>query len=121
MIKILAVILLIFLSFLSTAQNKYADSLQLALTTTSRPTERFDLLNKLIDFNDGTQGNFQDTSIGLQMHRLAQQLQNDSLLAISTNVVGNYFRGKGDFPVALEYFFKAIPLAEKVNDKRFFL
>jgi hypothetical protein len=47
------------------------------------------------------------------MHRIAQQLKNDSLLAISTNIVGNYFRGKSDYPTALDYFFKAIPLAEK--------
>ncbi|MEO6136917.1 MAG: hypothetical protein ABIP35_17315, partial [Ginsengibacter sp.] len=66
----------------------------------------------------GTQGNFQDTAIGLQMHRIAQQLKNDSLLAISTNVVGNYFRGKSDLPTALEYFFKALPLAEKAKDRR---
>lgn len=98
--------------------NKTADSLKAVLSKTSKPIERFDLLNKIIDFNDATQGNLQDTATGLQMHRIAQQLKNDSLLAISINVIGNYFRGKSDVPTALEYFFKAIPLAEKVKDKR---
>ncbi len=87
------------------AQIKYVDSIKGVLTHTTKPIERFDLWNKMIDFNDGTQGNYQDTGIGLQMHWIAQQLKNDSLLAISINVVGNYFRGKSDFPVALDYFF----------------
>lgn len=109
---------LFFLAFNSSAQNRYADSLGKLLTTVAKPIERFDLLNKIIDNNDGTMGNLQDTAISLQMHRIAQQLKNDSLLAISTNVVGNYFRGKSDIPTALDYFFKAIPLAEKAKDKR---
>jgi tetratricopeptide (TPR) repeat protein len=106
------------LAYNTIAQTKYVDSLKELFTHAAKPIERFSLLNKIIDYNDGRHGNFQDTAIGLQMHRIAQQLQNDSLLAISTNVVGNYFRGKGDLPVALDYFFKAIPLAEKAKDKR---
>ena len=102
----------------TTAQNRFVDSVKEVLSHTTKQIDQFALLNKIVDYNDGTQGNFQDTSIGLQMHRIAEQLNNDSLLAISTNVVGNYFRGKSDIPVALEYFFKAIPLAEKAKDKR---
>ena len=105
------------------AQNKQLDSLKNLLnnavkSNAIKPIEQFDLLNKILDQNDGIQGNLQDPAIGLQMHKIAQQLENDSLLAISTNVVGNYFRGKSDLPVALDYFFKAIPLAEKASDKR---
>ena len=116
--KNLIAAVIFFIACNSNAQTKYTDSLHELLPHTTKPIERFDLLNKMIDFNDATQGNLQDTSIGLQMHRIAQQLKNDSLLAISTNVLGNYFRGKGDMPTALDYFFKAIPLAEKVKDKR---
>lgn len=100
------------------AQNKTADSLKIVLSKISKPIERFNLLNKIFETNDITLGTLQDSSTGLQMHRIAQQLNNDSLIAISTNVIGNYFRGKSDIPTALDYFFKAIPLAEKVNDKR---
>ncbi|MEO6820820.1 MAG: hypothetical protein ABI204_13895 [Ginsengibacter sp.] len=116
--KLFFTIFIFLLAGSITAQNKYVDSLKMLLPTTTKPIERFDLLNKIIDNNDATQGNLQDTSIGLQMHQIAQDLNNDSLLAISTNVVGNYFRGKGDFPTALEYLFKAIPLAEKAKDRR---
>ncbi|HRB24265.1 MAG TPA: hypothetical protein PLZ18_10870, partial [Ferruginibacter sp.] len=114
------IILFCFIAGMQTviAQNNYADSLKIVLVSATKPIERFDILNKILDNNDGINGNFQDTAIGLQMHRIAQQLKNDSLLAISTNVIGNYFRSRSDYPTALEYFFKAIPLAEKVKDKR---
>jgi tetratricopeptide (TPR) repeat protein len=50
---------------------------------------------------------------------IAQQLNNDSLLAISFNTIGNiYFFNMGDYSKALEFFFKGVPLAEKINDKR---
>jgi tetratricopeptide (TPR) repeat protein len=116
--KLFLIIFICLLFYNSKAQTKYLDSLKEVLSHTTKPIERFDLLNKMIDYNDATQGNLQDTGIGLQMQRIAQQLKNDSLLAISTNVVGNYFRGKSDIPTALDYFFKAIPLAEKAKDKR---
>jgi len=116
--KLFIAVCFCFLALTGTAQNKTIDSLKKLLANTAKPVERFDLLNKIIDNNDATQGNLQDTATGLQMHRIAQQLKNDSLLAISTNVVGNYFRGKSDLPTALDYFFKAIPLAEKAKDKR---
>ncbi len=110
--------LFILVNMQAAAQDRYVDSVKEVLSHTTKPIERFSLLNKIVDYNDAKQGNFQDPSIGIQMHRIAEQLNNDSLLAISTNVVGNYFRGKSDIPTALDYFFKAIPLAEKVKDKR---
>ena len=116
--KLFFILFICFPVIQGNAQSQYPDSLKEILSHTTKPIERFAFLNEMIDYNDATQGNLQDTSIGLQMHRIAQQLKNDSLLAISTNVLGNYFRGKGDLPSALDYFFKAIPLAEKSKDKR---
>jgi tetratricopeptide (TPR) repeat protein len=117
--KKLFISLNIFLAaYCSMAQDKYTDSLKNVLAGTSKPIEQFTLLNKIREANDATQGNFQDTSLGVQLYRIAQQLKNDSLLAISINVIGNYFRSRGESPAALEYFFKAIPLAEKAKDKR---
>jgi tetratricopeptide (TPR) repeat protein len=55
----------------------------------------------------------------IQMHQIAQQLNNDSLLGISYNWIGDYFLfNKADNTTALEYLFKSIPLAVKVKDKR---
>lgn len=114
--KTVAVICLIASMQAAFTQNQTTDSFKEILSKTSKPLERFILLNKIIDFNDATQGTLQDTTIGLRMHRIAQQLKNDSLLAISTNVIGNYFRGKSDIPTVLDYFFNPIPLAEKIKD-----
>ena len=41
------------------------------------------------------------------------------MLATSYDWIGYYlYQNKGDNAAALEYYFKALPLAEKVNDKR---
>jgi tetratricopeptide (TPR) repeat protein len=99
--------------------NKYADSIKNVLANTTQPIEQFGLLNKIVDdiFTNGS-GNI-DYSSCVRMVRIAQQLNNDSLLAIGYNNVGNYFLlNNGDYSNALEYFFKGIPLAENANDKR---
>jgi tetratricopeptide (TPR) repeat protein len=101
------------------AQGRYSDSIKNILANTTIPLERFNLLNKIVDdiFTNGS-GNIDYTSC-VQMVKIAQQLDNDSLLAIAYNTVGNYFLiNNGDYSNALEYFFKGIPLADKVNDKR---
>ncbi|MEO7119883.1 MAG: hypothetical protein ABIY62_02235 [Ginsengibacter sp.] len=69
--------------------------------------------------NTGLHSGELDSATCVQMLRLAQELKNDSLLAISYNLIGEYVsRQKGDNTTGLEYYFKAIPLAEKSNDKR---
>ena len=59
-----------------------------------------------------------DSSLNTELMRIAQSLRNDSLLAISYDLLGQYTRSKGDNAAALEYMFKAIPLAEQARDKR---
>jgi len=101
------------------AQNKYADSLRTALSKTAKPIERFGLLTKLGEDNFSSGNGNVDSSACIQMHQIAQQLHNDSLLAISYNWIGDYFLfNKADNTIALEYLFKGIPLAEKVKSKR---
>lgn len=103
----------------SHAQSKYADSIKTVLDKTTEPIERFNLHNKLVDdiFTNGS-GNI-DYSSTIEMIRIAQQLNNDSLLAIGYNTIGNYFLiNNGDYSNALEYFFKGVPLAENAKDKR---
>ena len=114
-------ILLLFISItsISNAQTKYADSLKAVLSATNNPVEQFDLLNKINEafFEDGD-ANLDSASI-YRMLLIAQRLNNDSLLAISYNTIGNiYFFNTGDYSKALEYFFKGVPLAERINDKR---
>ncbi|MBK7561521.1 MAG: hypothetical protein IPI68_08350 [Chitinophagaceae bacterium] len=100
------------------AQNQYVDSLKSLLVNTQKPIYRFDLLNKLGErtFSGGSAR--VDSAFCLQLLTIAQDLKNDSLLAISYNWLGNYFSWNSNFTKALEYFLKGVPLAEKVKDRR---
>ena len=103
--------------FLQTG-NRTADSLKAILSKTNKPIERFHLINKISESTSSSSGNV-DSAACIDMLQIAQQLNNDSLLATSYNWIGSYFSlNKGDNTTALEYYFKAIPLAEKVKDKR---
>ena len=99
-------------------QNK-TDSLKNVLAATTNPIERFDLYNKIGEEYFSSGNNNLDSASCLKMLQIAQQLNNDSLLAISYNFIGNIFLlNTGDYSKALEFFFKGVPLAEKENDKR---
>lgn len=101
------------------AQNKYADSLQTVLANATRPVERFNLITKILENQNFFRGGNIDSAECVQLLQIAQQLKNDSLLAASYNWIGSYFAfTKGDNATALEYYFKALPLAEKANNKR---
>ena len=102
----------------SITQNK-TDSLQAVLAATINPIERFDLYSKIGEEYFSSGNNNLDSASCLKMLQIAQQLNNDSLLAISYNFVGNLFLfNTGDYSKSLEFFFKGIPLAERTNDKR---
>jgi len=117
--KLLSTVLICLLFCSSKAQNKYADSLKTVLANADKPAEKFKLMNGLLEYGYISGEGNPDSSYCIDLLRIAQQLNNDSLLAIAYNQVGNYFlRNKGDFSRALEYFFKGIPFAETVNDKR---
>ncbi len=99
-------------------QNK-TDSLKNILAGTTNPIERFDLYSKIGEEYFSSGNNNLDSASCLKMLQIAQQLNNDSLLAISYNFVGNLFLfNTGDYSKSLEFFFKGIPLAQKTNDKR---
>lgn len=81
--------------------------------------KRFDVLNKQLEHTLVIEGGHVDSSACIQLLQLAQDLNNDSLLAISYNWIGNYFTiTKGDPITAMDYFFKVIPIAERLKDKR---
>ena len=99
--------------------NQYDDSLHTALANTTNAVDRFSIIVKIAETNLVLNGRFSDSTIPVQLLQLAQQLKNDSLLAISYNWAGSYMGfTKGDNTAALEYYFKALPLAEKAGDKR---
>ncbi len=115
--------LLLYVSYFSLIQSGFTqnktDSLNNILAGTTNSIERFDLYSKIGEEYFSSGNNNLDSASCLKMLQIAQQLNNDSLLAISYNFVGNLFLfNTGDYSKSLEYFFKGIPLAQKTNDKR---
>jgi tetratricopeptide (TPR) repeat protein len=101
------------------AQNKNSDNTKAALSGYANPIERFSETIKYLESVDSYSSKNIDSAICIDLLQIAQQLKNDSLLAISYNWIGYYFvSNKGDNTAALEYYFKALPFAEKFNDKR---
>jgi len=100
-------------------QNNNPDSIKAALVSYTNPIERFNATINYLETIDSYSSNNIDSAICIDLLQIAQQLKNDSLLATSYNWIGYYFsQSKGDNTAALEYYFKALPLAEKFNDRR---
>ena len=118
--KIFAIIFLLSISITrNLAQNAYVDSLNSVLPHSTMPIDRFDIIVKILENVNAVQGRPIDSISCFQLLQIAQQLKNDSLLAISYNWIGFYFKSvKGDFILTLQYYLKAIPLAERAKDKR---
>lgn len=118
----LSIVLAFFCSIASaqvTLSPNKIDSLVDLLSKASKPIERFDLQNKILLEAVGWKGVNIDSAASVELVAIAQELKQDSLLAIAYNWLGTYFNMiKADYPSALEYYFKAIPLAKNVNDKR---
>lgn len=100
-------------------QTKQLDSLQKELSKATGLRERYDLLSQLSDVfstNGNTENNVENR---LEMIRIAQELKNDTLLAISYSVAGSYYLfTKGDYNTSLDYHFKSIQYSQRLNLKR---
>ncbi len=99
--------------------NNRIDSLKMLLSKTTKPMDRYNLL---LEIGNGyyTYG-IGENNAGyiLEMLRIALQQKNDSLIARSYNFAGDYYLFEiEDYNTALDYLFKAIPYAEKINYKR---
>jgi tetratricopeptide (TPR) repeat protein len=109
----------LFVNTAAFAQSNYVDSLQLQLSKTTSPLDSFSIIVKISEFNFVLGGAQVDKNTTIQLLSIARKLKNDSLLAISYNWIGSYFAFvKGDNISGLEYYFKALPLAKKANDRR---
>ncbi|MBP8115353.1 MAG: tetratricopeptide repeat protein [Chitinophagaceae bacterium] len=88
------------------------------LANIKNPLERFTATIKFLENADTGEGDAIDSALCIDLQKMATQLKNDSLLAISYNWIYAYFNAKGRANEAIEYLYKALPLAEKYNDKR---
>ncbi|HYK46031.1 MAG TPA: tetratricopeptide repeat protein [Parafilimonas sp.] len=115
----LVFVILFFGSITALAQSNYVDSLKAKLSTATRSLDSFSIIVKISEFNFVLGGGEADKTTIIRLLSIAQKLKNDSLLAISYNWIGSYFAfTKGDNTAALEYYFKALPLAQKAKDRR---
>jgi tetratricopeptide (TPR) repeat protein len=99
--------------------DKRVDSLKMLLSKTSKPMDRYNLLLEIYSgyYTYGIGENNADYL--LEMLRIALQQKSDSLIAKSYNFAGDYYLFEmEDYNTALDYLFKAIPYAEKINYKR---
>ena len=104
---------------LGVAQENYLDSLFNVLGTTPKPEGQFKILVKILEYQDSYEVATIDSSACAALLRIAQEQSNETMLATAYNWIGYYLlMVKGDNTAALEYYFKALPLAEKTNDKR---
>lgn len=115
---------IVTLNTIAEAQNPYVNAKQNITEINKRlaghckPWERFDLLNRKSGYFMAV-GNMD--SLGptcREILTIAQQLQNDSALVVTYNIIGDYFLLKGgSWADGLEYLFKGIQLAEKNKNK----
>jgi len=88
------------------------------LTAIKNPLKRFTSTVTFLENIQNEEGIAIDSVICIDLQTIAKQLKNDSLLAISYNWISAYFAAKGKSNEEIEYLYKALPLAEKYNDKR---
>lgn len=114
--RIIILLISIFLSYTSLAQNEDIDTLRRRLNILKTTEEKFDVIRRMCIFYH--QNGISDSLNALtkQLLEIAQKEKNDSLLSLSYSWIGLYFDDVGDFPKALEFYFKSLRLAEKIND-----
>ncbi len=88
------------------------------LAAIKKPLERFTATIIYLENIQNEEVGAIDSAICIDLQKKATQLKNDSLLAISYNWISTYFQTKGKSNEEIEYLYKALPLAEKYNDKR---
>ncbi|HWB24026.1 MAG TPA: hypothetical protein VG738_01035 [Chitinophagaceae bacterium] len=115
-ITVTGYLVLMFTAFAQSDGNDNAGTLK---NTYANPLGKFDSIIKISERNFLVSGGAIDSTSVITLLQIAREEKNDSLLAISYNWIGSYLAfEKGDNTAALEYYFKAIPLAENAKDKR---
>jgi two-component system, NtrC family, sensor kinase len=119
-LKMLLITILGFCAEIAISQELNSlESTKQALAKEKDPLKRFTLIETLRLGGAFSSGRVMDSIYCIESLKIAQQLKNDSLLAIAYNALGSFFIfNKGDIAIGLESYYKGIPLAEQAHDKR---
>jgi hypothetical protein len=116
--KTLTLFCLIATMQVTLAQNNNTVITKAQLANIKNPLDRFTATIKFLENADTGEGDAIDSTLCIDLQKIATQLKSDSLLAISYNWISSYFASKGNRNEEIEFLYKALPLAEKYNDKR---
>jgi hypothetical protein len=116
--KIITLLCFIAVMQIAVAQINKTVITKAELAAIKNPLERFTATIKYLENADTGEGDAIDSALCIDLQKMATQLKNDSLLAISYNWISSYFASKGRRNEEIEFLYKALPLAEKYNDKR---
>ena len=112
---------ILILYFFITAQSVFSFSAVEKEESKKNPIleKQFDEIVSKLEKSVYIQGGNIDLNSCLQLIKIGQKLNSSLMLATSYDLIGTYYlSSKGDNTTALEYFFKAVPLAEESENKR---
>ena len=118
MIKIFVFILSLAFACSSAAQTEDPVTLTNELKKATTAKKKFNLVYRICEYylfrgiNDSVQLRSKD------LLEIAQAEKQDTFFIASYNLIGNYFNNTGNYSLALQYYFRALNLAEKNDDVR---
>lgn len=101
------------------AQGSKTEALHQKIKAETAPRKKFDLLTQLISYYMASGDVDSMANLNKQALHIAQALHNDTLLVQSYLNIGNYLVFKSDFEASLEFYFKALHLAEERKLNKF--
>jgi tetratricopeptide (TPR) repeat protein len=97
--------------------NQSIDSINRELAKNNKPMKAFDLQNRRAGYFFAKSEMDSLEQATTEMLKLAQELHSDSALVITYSIISNLFTVKGNYTDGLEWLFKGLRVAEKINDE----
>lgn len=116
--RVLLFILMVFVYQTGVSQSANIGDLYHQLSSASKAKEKFNILEQMYQYYSNTP---HLDSIGIttsQMMDIARKERDDSLLVRANIAVNGFYWCIGNYPLSIEYSFKAINLAAKMGDIR---
>ena len=116
MIKIFVLIITFVIAGHSQAQTEDANTLTIELTGATTPKKKFNIIYRLCEYYLFRGNNDSVRIRSEQLLEIAHAEKKDTFFIASYNLIGNYFNNTGNYSLALQFYFRALKLAEKNAD-----